>query len=86
VFAINQQTGEPTLIENIDSQGFEPRTFSLNSSGTVLAVANQLPLSVPANIALFRVGADGRLEFARKYDMETGPGRSLFWAKIIALP
>jgi 6-phosphogluconolactonase (cycloisomerase 2 family) len=87
VFSINRQTGEPTLIQSIDTRGYEPRTFSLDSSGSVLAVANQLPMgTVPASLTLFHVGADGKLTFARKYDIETGPGKSLFWAKIIALP
>lgn len=95
VFSINRQTGEPTLIQTIDTRGFEPRTFSLDSTGTLLVVANQLPISVrdatgvttvPASLAVFRVGADGKLEFARKYDVETGPGRSLFWAKLFSLP
>jgi 6-phosphogluconolactonase len=87
VFSINQQTGEPTLIQTIDTRGYEPRTFSLDSSGSLLAVANQLPMgTVPASLTLFHVGTDGKLAFARKYDVETGPGKSLFWAKIIALP
>jgi len=87
VFAINQQTGEPTLIQTVDSQGFEPRTFSLDPSGSMLAVANQLPLAEgSARIALFHVGVDGKLARARDYGVETGPGRSLFWAKIVALP
>ncbi len=87
VFSINQQNGEPTLIQTIDTRGYEPRTFSLDSSGGLLAVANQLPMgTIPASITLFRVGADGKLAFVRKYDMETGPGKSLFWAKIISLP
>lgn len=87
VFSINQKTGEPTLIQTIDTRGYEPRTFSLDSSASVLAVANQLPMgTVPASLTLFHVGADGKLTFARIYDVETGPGRSLFWAKLIALP
>jgi 6-phosphogluconolactonase (cycloisomerase 2 family) len=87
VFSINRQTGEPALIQTVDTRGFEPRTFSLDASGKILAVANQLPISTtPASLVLFRVGADGRLEFAHKYDVETGPGRSLFWAKIFSLP
>lgn len=87
VFSINRQTGQPTLIQTIDTRGYEPRTFSLDATGSLLAVANQLPMgTVPASLALFRVGADGKLVFARKYDIETGPGKSLFWAKLIALP
>jgi len=87
VFSINQQTGEPTLIQSIDTRGYEPRTFSLDSSGSLLAVANQLPMgTTPASLTLFHVGSDGKLIFAHKYDIETAPGKSLFWAKIMTLP
>jgi 6-phosphogluconolactonase len=95
VFSIDQETGEPTLIQSIDTHGFTPRTFALDSTGSILAVANQSPLAirdgaaaktVPAGISLFRVGTDGKLEFARKYDVETSPDRKLFWAGIVSLP
>ena len=95
VFSINQETGEPTLIQSIDTHGFLPRTFALDSSGSFLAVANQSPLSVrdrngvrtvPASLALFRVRDDGKLEFARKVDVETSAARSLFWAGFVSLP
>jgi 6-phosphogluconolactonase len=95
VFSINQETGKPTLIQSIDTHGFQPRTFALDSSGRFLAVANQSQLlvrdragvsMVPANLALFRVHDDGRLEFARKYDMETSASRSLYWTGIVSLP
>jgi 6-phosphogluconolactonase len=95
VFAINQETGEPTLIQSMDTHGFQPRTFALDSSGTLLAVANQTPLSVrdqngvttvPASLALFQVRDDGKLQFARKYDMETSAGRSLYWTGFVSLP
>jgi len=95
VFSINQQTGEPTLIQSIDTHGFQPRTFALDSSGSFLAVANQSSLSVrdragvstvPASMALFRVRDDGKLEFARKYDMETSATRSLYWVGMVSLP
>jgi hypothetical protein len=42
--------------------------------------------TVPASLALYRVHDDGRLEFARKYDMETGARGILFWAGFAALP
>ena len=95
VFSVNQETGEPTLIQSVGTRGFQPRTFTLDSGGQFLAVANQSAQSVPdgagfhtvpASIALFRIGADGKLEFARKYDVETGAGRVLFWAGFVALP
>lgn len=95
VFSINQETGEPTLIESVDTHGFEPRTFTLDSSARTLAVANQSALFVrgqagvtlvPASLAVFRVGNDGKLDFVRKYDVETGGGRSLFWARFVTMP
>jgi 6-phosphogluconolactonase (cycloisomerase 2 family) len=87
VFSINQETGEPTLIQSIDTRGFQPRTFALDSRGTILAVANQSPLGkIAASIALFRVLGNGKLEFARKYDVETSADRILFWTGIFSLP
>jgi hypothetical protein len=43
-------------------------------------------MPVPANLALFRVANNGRLEFVRKYDVITGDGRSLMWAGFLTLP
>jgi 6-phosphogluconolactonase (cycloisomerase 2 family) len=95
VFSINQDTGEPTLIQSADTRGFQPRTFAVDGSGSVLAVANQSPgfvregsrvKLVPACLALFRIRSDGRLEFTHQYDIETGGSRSLFWAGMVSLP
>ena len=95
VFAINQETGEPTLIQSIDTHGIHPRTFALDASARILIVANQTSLpvrdgtgvrTVPATLSVFRVGADGKLGFERKYDQETGGGKSLFWTGIVSLP
>jgi 6-phosphogluconolactonase len=96
VFSVNQQTGEPTLIQSIDTRGFEARTFTLDSGGKFLAAGNQLPrtspdaagaaTTVPASIALFRIHDDGQLEFARKYDVETTGARTLFWVRLVSLP
>jgi len=95
VFSINQETGEPTLIQSMDTRGIHPRTFALDQSGKILAVANQMSLPVrdgtsvsiqPASLTLFRVGDDGKLSFAHKYDIETGRGRSLFWTGIVSAP
>lgn len=95
VFAINRQTGEPSLIQSIDTRGFQPRTFSLDSTGAFLAVANQSPqlvrdhagvTTVSASIALFRVRPSGTLTFAQKYDVETTPTANLFWAGFASLP
>jgi hypothetical protein len=39
----------------------------------------------PAGLSVFRVGADGRLDFARKYDVATGK-KTQFWSGIFPLP
>jgi hypothetical protein len=38
----------------------------------------------PANLAAFRVGADGRLAFVRTYEVDTG-GAMQFWSGMVAL-
>jgi 6-phosphogluconolactonase (cycloisomerase 2 family) len=45
VFRINEATGEPSLIQNIDTRGFTPRTFALEPSGRSLVVGNQNSVS-----------------------------------------
>jgi 6-phosphogluconolactonase (cycloisomerase 2 family) len=95
VFAINQTTGEPSLIQNIDTRGFSPRTFALDPAGRILVAANQVPVpvrrgsevaTVPPSLAVYRVRGDGKLDFARKYDVEGTNRKSLFWMGIVALP
>jgi 6-phosphogluconolactonase (cycloisomerase 2 family) len=95
VFAIDDATGMPTRIANVPTLGSSVRTFGLDSRGRLLAVGNQSPLTVrdgtgvrtiPASIALFRIGDDGRPAFARKYDVETGPQKNLLWVGFVSLP
>ncbi len=93
VFAINEKTGEPTLIQSEDVRGIYPRTFALDPSARMLAATNMEPVlvrdgaglkTVPANIAIFRVESDGKLSFARSY--ETDPhGTSQFWSGVVAV-
>jgi 6-phosphogluconolactonase len=95
VFAINPDTGEPTLIQNMDTHGFQPRTFSLDPSGRILVVGNQMALNVrsgegvrvvPANLSVYKIRKDGKLDFVRENDVESGRGRTLMWMGIVALP
>jgi 6-phosphogluconolactonase len=82
VFAIDQASGEPTLIQTADSQGAHPRTFSLDASARMLVAGSLVPVALrdggrvtvmPAGLSVFRVNQDdGKLEFARKYDLDTG--------------
>ena len=94
VFRINQETGEPSLIQNIDTRGFTPRTFGLDPGGRMLVVGNQTTLAVregatvktvPANLAVFRIRADGTLEFVKQYDVAAGR-KPLWWMGLVALP
>jgi 6-phosphogluconolactonase (cycloisomerase 2 family) len=94
VFAINQDTGEPTLIQNVDTRGIHVRTFALDPSGRILVAANMMQMSVrdkdgvstvPASLAVFRVQSDGKLEFARRYDLNVG-ARNMFWMGMVPLP
>ncbi len=86
VYAIDQKTGEPVRIQNIDSGGMHARTFTLDAVSALLVAANQNSVTktdgsrVPASLAVFRIADDGRLSFLRKYDVETGQGGSLMWA------
>ena len=83
VFRINQQTGEPTLIQNVDTHGSTPRTFSLDPEGRLLVVGNQTTTdSVPANLAVFRIRPDGQLEFANRYDIASGR-KPLWWMGLV---
>ena len=94
VFSINQDTGEPTLIQNVDTRGIHTRTFALDPSGRILVAGNMMQLAVrdkngvktvPASLAVFRVRNDGKLDFVRKYDLSVG-NRNMFWIGMVSLP
>jgi 6-phosphogluconolactonase (cycloisomerase 2 family) len=93
VWLLNQKTGEPRLIQRMDSRGFEPRTFAIDPSGRLLVAANIVPLevarqdsftSVQACFSLFRIGDDGHLIFVRKYDVDTSRGTQ-FWCGLLTM-
>ena len=94
VFAIDDMTGEPTLIQHIDTGGIHCRTFHIDPSGRMLVAAHIMsrPVlvddalqTIPARLAVFRIGADGRLTFVRAHDVELG-GQTLFWMGMVELP
>jgi 6-phosphogluconolactonase len=39
--------------------------------------------AVPAALSVFRLGTDGKLEFVRKYDVDTAAGRTHYWMGIV---
>jgi 6-phosphogluconolactonase len=94
VFAIDQSTGEPTLIQNADGHANYLRTFGIDPSGQILVTASVWPMPVregtdittlPAAISMFRIGGDGKLEFVRKYDIDATTQKQQFWAGMVAL-
>ncbi|MEQ1946210.1 MAG: beta-propeller fold lactonase family protein [Bryobacteraceae bacterium] len=91
VYSLDAKTGEPTRIQNIETHGAEPRTFALDPSARLLVAGNQTALlssnstSVPASLAVYRVKADGKLDYVRKYDVDTSKGNQ-FWTGIVELP
>jgi len=93
VFAIDQKTGEPSAIQHADIRAAHPRTFALDTSATILVAGSLAPTAVreggkvvvvPAGLSVFRVGADGKLDFVRKYDLDAG-GYLQWWSGMVAL-
>ena len=93
VFSIDPSTGEPTLIQNIDAHGIQPRTFALDPSARMLVAASiqALPVrdgaeikTLSAGITVFRMGSTGKLTFVRKYDVDVG-NKTQFWSGMVAL-
>ena len=91
VYAIDPATGEPSPIQHVDTRGIHCRTFHIDASGRLLVAAHIMGLpvkedgkirTVPACLSLFRVGADGKLDFVRKYDVEVGD-RQMFWMGMV---
>ena len=93
VYAISQETGEPTAIQHIETQKIHPRTFHMDPSGRMLVAQHNLPVdvrdgdsvrSVPAGLSVFRINEDGRLTVARTYDIDVGD-QVMWWVGIVAL-
>jgi 6-phosphogluconolactonase (cycloisomerase 2 family) len=90
---INQETGEPTLIDHAETHGIHCRTFHIDPSGRLLVAAHIRPLlvkegttvrQVPACLSVFRIGHDGKLDFVRKYDVDVG-NNTMFWMGMVKL-
>ena len=91
VFRVDTDTGEPTLIQHVESCGIRPRTFDVDPSGRMFWAAN-LQQRVfeemgerrvsPAGIATYHVNPDGTLEHAHRYDITSG-NSTLFWSGML---
>jgi len=92
IFALDEG-GEPNLIQTIDTLGFEARTFSIDPSGRMMVVGNQIPLDVendgvistiPASLAMFGILDDGTLSYVRTYQNDASASRPMFWTGMVA--
>jgi 6-phosphogluconolactonase (cycloisomerase 2 family) len=90
VFSIDDKTGEPKLIQTIDGHGIHLRTFGIDPSGRLLVATSIRPMplrdgkTLTTGIMVYRIGGDGRLEFVRKYDVDTAKGQQ-FWSGMVTL-
>ena len=93
VFTLDAATGEPTLMQHVNSRGIVPRTLAIDASGRVLIVANARSLAVksgssvetvPANVSIFRIGDDGKLTYVAKREIDSTSG-ALFWMGLVRL-
>jgi len=94
VFAIDQTTDEPTLIQNAEAHANYLRTFGIDPERRILVAASVWPILVregkdmttlPAAIVVYRIGSDGKLTFARKYDVDASAKKQQFWAGMVTL-
>lgn len=93
VYSIDHATGEPTQIQNIETRKIHPRTFHIDPGGRMLVAQHNLPVNVrdgdnvrtvAAGLSVFRIGADGKLDFVRTYDVDVGD-KVMFWMGMVAL-
>ena len=94
VFSIDQETAEPTLIQNIEGHGVQLRTFGIDPGGRILVAGSVVPIKVregagigtlTAGLTVYRIGSDGRLDFVRKYDVEATQEKQQFWTGLLTL-
>ncbi|HYC46886.1 MAG TPA: beta-propeller fold lactonase family protein [Burkholderiales bacterium] len=92
VFSIDPVSGEPVPVQHAQTHSYHVRTFALDPSGSMMVAASIKPMdvrdgasvvTVAAALSVFRVGGDGKLEFIRKYDVDTSGGRTQYWMGIV---
>lgn len=93
VHSIDQDTGEPTLVERVPTHGFHARTFSLDPQGRLLVAAHTYPMKVlqngcivdvPPTLSVFRVERNGSLTYIRQYTVDSGEA-FVWWSGMIEL-
>jgi 6-phosphogluconolactonase (cycloisomerase 2 family) len=93
VYAIDPTTGEPHAVQHMPAHGAHVRTFCIDPSGRLLVAEHNRPLNVKvgnelrtlqAGLSVFRIAADGKLSFVRKYDIDVGDS-TMWWMGMVGL-
>lgn len=93
VYAIESDSGEPRLVQHMETGGIHCRAFHIDPSGRILVAAHIMSLPVrsgstvrivPATLASFRIGEDGRLAPVQVYEVDVGE-QTLFWMGMVPL-
>jgi 6-phosphogluconolactonase (cycloisomerase 2 family) len=89
VFAINQNTGQPTAIQHAPTHGHLPRTFSIDASGRMLVAANSEAApkvsadggerQAPLSLITYQIAGDGTLKETGMIKFQE-EDQLLFWA------
>ena len=91
VFSVDAATGEPTLVQTIDTRSIAVRTMAFQPDGRSMVAASPEPgqlrvegrlETVPAALTLYDIEADGRLAFRSTLPIDTR-GESMFWSGIV---
>lgn len=93
VYVINPSDGSLKTIQHIETRKIHPRTFHIHPSGRLMVAQHNLPVNVrdgdavkttAAGLSVFRIGDDGKLTFARTYDIDVGE-TTVFWMGMVPL-
>ncbi|TAL93186.1 MAG: 3-carboxymuconate cyclase [Paraburkholderia sp.] len=94
VYRIDPESGQPVLVQHADTHSFHVRTFACDPSGRLLVTASIKSLATrngattqvtPAALSVFRILPNGRLQFVRKYDVETTGPQLQYWMGMVGL-
>jgi 6-phosphogluconolactonase len=94
VYAIDPESGKPSVIQHVDTRGIHCRTFHIDPSGKLLVAAHIHGITVrdgsrfdeiPCCLSLFRIGDDGKFDYVRKYDIDVSGGRTMWWMGMVPL-
>ncbi|MEQ9640419.1 MAG: beta-propeller fold lactonase family protein [Alphaproteobacteria bacterium] len=89
-FALDPETGAPSLLQHVDPGLFHIRNAGIDPSGRLLVCTSIEPARMPdgsikpAMLAALRIGDDGRLTPANNYPVDVGR-RQIFWSGMVDL-